>query len=207
MVGLIDRGGWYPAARAIKADRGGFVKITTHRTGSNSCATGVRSAQSITRSPSAHVGYANGDFLEAFKSALREAGLSAPDVIPDGLLHRFHVDGDRRSEQNGWYGLFSDGLAAGAFGCWKRDRLIIAEGYAPQQTEHAGDAPTARLEGERAKEAQGQPLSPQPSEIRAGCAAVRAAQAKTPCEGLQAARSDFQRARRIEGSPNSPVRQ
>lgn len=38
---------------------------------------------------------------------------------PDAQLHRFHVPGDRSGSRNGWYVLFPDGLAAGAFGSWK----------------------------------------------------------------------------------------
>ncbi|MFB8830055.1 toprim domain-containing protein [Azotobacter sp. CWF10] len=38
---------------------------------------------------------------------------------PDSQLHRFHVPGDHSGSRNGWYVLFPDGLAAGAFGSWK----------------------------------------------------------------------------------------
>ena len=39
--------------------------------------------------------------------------------IPDGQIHRFHVPGDRTGSRNGWYVLYLDGIAAGAFGSWK----------------------------------------------------------------------------------------
>jgi putative DNA primase/helicase len=39
--------------------------------------------------------------------------------IPDGQIHRFHVPGDRAGSRNGWYVLYLDGIASGAFGSWK----------------------------------------------------------------------------------------
>lgn len=38
---------------------------------------------------------------------------------PDGEIHRFHVPGDKGGSQNGWYVLYLDGIASGAFGSWK----------------------------------------------------------------------------------------
>lgn len=60
------------------------------------------------------------DYIECFAQAIRDAGMTPPDVIEaDGLLHRFHVEGDKRGSLNGWYCLHGDGRAAGAFGSWK----------------------------------------------------------------------------------------
>jgi putative DNA primase/helicase len=39
--------------------------------------------------------------------------------MPDGEIHRFHVPGDKQGTINGWYTLFADGIASGAFGSWK----------------------------------------------------------------------------------------
>ena len=39
--------------------------------------------------------------------------------VPDGAIHRFHVPGDKSGSLNGWYTLFADGIASGAFGSWK----------------------------------------------------------------------------------------
>nr|WP_256584864.1 toprim domain-containing protein [Pseudomonas sp. Irchel s3a18] len=39
--------------------------------------------------------------------------------VDDGLIHRFHVPGDKPGSHNGWYILFVDGIASGAFGSWK----------------------------------------------------------------------------------------
>jgi len=55
-----------------------------------------------------------------FKDALTSAGLNTRDqIVADGKLRRFHVDGDRRGQFNGWYILFDDGCPSGAFGNWK----------------------------------------------------------------------------------------
>ena len=59
------------------------------------------------------------DPVTAFAAAISEAGIGAPDIIPDGNLHRHHVAGDRPGTRNGWYVLYLDGVPAGAFGSWK----------------------------------------------------------------------------------------
>lgn len=54
-----------------------------------------------------------------FRLAIAAAGLPAPDVIhDDGAIHRFSTNG-RRCDDSGWYMLHTDGIAAGAFGCWR----------------------------------------------------------------------------------------
>ena len=37
----------------------------------------------------------------------------------DGTIHRFRVPGDKPGTRNGWYVLYLDGIASGAFGSWK----------------------------------------------------------------------------------------
>ncbi len=62
------------------------------------------------------------DPVAAFRSAAATAGvLIDGDIIPDGRLHRVHVDGDPPGSRNGWYTLHLDGIAAGAFGSWRAD--------------------------------------------------------------------------------------
>jgi putative DNA primase/helicase len=39
--------------------------------------------------------------------------------IPDGSIHRFRVPDDKAGSRNGWYVLYLDGIASGAFGSWK----------------------------------------------------------------------------------------
>ena len=59
------------------------------------------------------------DPTEHFRLAIAAAGLPAPDVIhDDGAIHRFSTNG-KRSDDSGWYMLHTDGIAAGAYGCWR----------------------------------------------------------------------------------------
>ena len=39
--------------------------------------------------------------------------------VPDGAIHRFRVPDDKPGTRNGWYVLYLDGIASGAFGSWK----------------------------------------------------------------------------------------
>lgn len=62
------------------------------------------------------------DPLSAFINAMQHAGLTPTkpgEIIGDGDLHRFHVEGDRKADRNGWAVLHLDGRPAGAFGSWK----------------------------------------------------------------------------------------
>lgn len=60
------------------------------------------------------------DAISQFRDAMQRTGQAPPDVIEgDGLLHRYHVAGDRRGTLNGWYCLHLDGRPAGIFGSWK----------------------------------------------------------------------------------------
>src|SRR5690554_5190488 len=60
------------------------------------------------------------DYLIAFLYALQSV-YGPLDLRPlaDGLIHRFHVPGDKPGTLNGWYVLFADGIASGSFGSWK----------------------------------------------------------------------------------------
>ena len=60
----------------------------------------------------------------AFADAITEAGLGAPAIIPDGVLHRHHIEGDRPGTLNGWHVLHLDGVPAGAFGSWKTGESV-----------------------------------------------------------------------------------
>ncbi|MDA8482646.1 toprim domain-containing protein [Pseudomonas resinovorans] len=55
-----------------------------------------------------------------FREAL-QAVYGPLDWLPlaSGTIQRFHVPGDRVGTHNGWYVLFADKVAAGAFGSWK----------------------------------------------------------------------------------------
>ena len=55
-------------------------------------------------------------FLEAMQAVF---GLLNFVPVGDGELHRFHVPDDKQGTLNGWYVLYLDGIASGAFGSWK----------------------------------------------------------------------------------------
>ena len=60
------------------------------------------------------------DATVLFRDALQTVyGLLDWLPVPDGDIHRFHVPGDKSGTLNGWYTLFADGIASGAFGSWK----------------------------------------------------------------------------------------
>lgn len=59
------------------------------------------------------------DYILQFRQAIEAAGLPAPaEMQADGKLHRFSTNG-KRGDDSGWYVLHADGIAAGAFGCWR----------------------------------------------------------------------------------------
>jgi phage/plasmid primase-like uncharacterized protein len=59
------------------------------------------------------------DHTQAFRDAIRAAGLTPPEqVIDDGKRHRFATS-NRRGDVAGWYILHGDGIPAGAFGDWR----------------------------------------------------------------------------------------
>lgn len=58
------------------------------------------------------------DVVSQFLAAMRKAGLE-PDclIVGDGKLHRFRDWLDQQGSESGWYILFCDHPAGGAFGC------------------------------------------------------------------------------------------
>ena len=59
------------------------------------------------------------DNLNNFQQALATNGYHPSEIIADGNLHRFPVNG-KPHDKAGWYVLFSDGpILAGAFGDWR----------------------------------------------------------------------------------------
>ncbi|MGV8903215.1 MAG: toprim domain-containing protein [Pseudomonas sp.] len=55
-----------------------------------------------------------------FRDALQSIyGLLDWLPVPDGNIHRFRVPDDKSGTLNGWYVLYLDGIASGAFGSWK----------------------------------------------------------------------------------------
>ncbi len=57
--------------------------------------------------------------IEHFRMAIAAAGMEPPGhVVADGAIHRFSSNGTP-GDDAGWYALHTDGIAAGAFGCWR----------------------------------------------------------------------------------------
>lgn len=60
--------------------------------------------------------------IDYFKNEMINKGIVPPSqIISDGQLHRFHIEGDHRASRNGWYVLYTDNIPFGAFGNWKTD--------------------------------------------------------------------------------------
>lgn len=58
---------------------------------------------------------------DAFTLAMADAGFSMhkPEVVGDGKLHRYRVQGDKSGSSNGWYVFHLCDKPYGAFGSWK----------------------------------------------------------------------------------------
>lgn len=69
---------------------------------------------------------------QSFLAAMQEI-YGSLEFIPeaDGRIHRFDVPEDKRGRRNGWYVLHADGIAAGAFGSWKRGDAHTWSSHAP----------------------------------------------------------------------------
>lgn len=58
--------------------------------------------------------------IENFQAAMQEYGILPPQqIIGDGKLHRFHIQGDKKGSKNGYYLLFMNKTPGGIFGSWK----------------------------------------------------------------------------------------
>lgn len=56
--------------------------------------------------------------------AMADAGIAPAnpaEIVIDGALHRYNVEGDKPGRRNGWYKAHGDGRPAGRFGSWKAD--------------------------------------------------------------------------------------
>lgn len=84
----------------------------------------------------AHHYFTASEIESEFFSALRDAGLPPADpgdIVADGDLHRFRVEGDRPGSRNGWAVLHLDGVPAGAFGSWKEGTTGTWRAGGPRQ--------------------------------------------------------------------------
>jgi len=60
--------------------------------------------------------------IDDFADAIFNAGLGCPNVITDGRIHRFNIEGQRHKKFNGWYVLSQNGDGYhGSFGDWSTD--------------------------------------------------------------------------------------
>nr|WP_281722647.1 toprim domain-containing protein [Nitrosomonas nitrosa] len=56
------------------------------------------------------------EVVDCFRQAMQEAGIQySGEIIADGRLHRFHIDGHKPGTRNGAYTLHLDGVPAGWF--------------------------------------------------------------------------------------------
>jgi phage/plasmid primase-like uncharacterized protein len=95
--------------------------------------------------------------IEQFRDAIRAAGIEPPsEIVADGGLHRFATNG-KRGDDAGWYIFHSDGIPAGAFGCW---RMGISQKWradigrtltAQEQAEHCAKVEAIRRERDAEK--------------------------------------------------------
>lgn len=81
------------------------------------------------------------------------------DWLPlgDGEIHRFHVPGDKPGRLNGWYVLFIDSIAAGAFGSWKTGTTHT---WCSRQPQNHHEAEQVREHIERARKRRGSQALP-----------------------------------------------
>lgn len=100
------------------------------------------------------------DVEAGFLDAMAAHGLAPArklDLIVDGDIHRYTVEGDRSKSDNGWYVLYKDGaVPAGAFGSWKtgqNETWCIGTGQALTPEERA-EFKRQMQEAQRAREAE-----------------------------------------------------
>lgn len=67
-------------------------------------------------------GESSPEVASQFRQAMeQESIVTQNEIIADGRLHRFHVEGDKAGRKNGWYVLHPDPYPVGTFGAWNRD--------------------------------------------------------------------------------------
>lgn len=93
-----------------------------------------------------------------FLRAMNDAGLAMlkPDLIGDGALHRYRVDGDKAGSLNGWYVLHLDSQPFAVFGSWKTGQSCTWTAHRPETMSPAERAALAArmAEVKRARSAE-----------------------------------------------------
>ncbi len=98
------------------------------------------------------------DAIHEFQDAMAAAGIVVRgQIIADGKIHRYHVEGDHKGSRNAWALLHLDEKPAGAFGCNKRygDKKITwsAKGSKPLTAEERA-AFKEKMESDRRRRAE-----------------------------------------------------
>ncbi len=98
------------------------------------------------------------DAIREFQDAMAAAGIVVRgQIIADGKIHRYHVEGDHKGSRNAWALLHLDEKPAGAFGCNKRygDKKITwsAKGSKPLTAEERA-AFKEKMESDRRRRAE-----------------------------------------------------
>lgn len=93
---------------------------------------------------------------------------------PDGAIHRFRVPGDRPGTLNGWYVLFLDGIASGAFGSWR------ASGSQSWSSRKPADHLEAQLIAQRIEQARRQREAEQQQRQQAAAVEARSLWSASP---------------------------
>lgn len=70
--------------------------------------------------------------LSAVRQELLVRQWSAGDIVPDGDLHRFSTDANRRGDTAGWYIAHSDGVPCVMFGDWRTGEVETVTGLDPE---------------------------------------------------------------------------
>ena len=76
--------------------------------------------------------------------------------VPDGAIHRFRVPDDKAGTLNGWYVLYLDGIASGAFGSWKTNGSSVWSSRAPVDHREAEQVRQRIEQARRQREAEQQ---------------------------------------------------
>lgn len=60
------------------------------------------------------------NYIEEFRNEMANSGIVYNgEIYPDGCIHRFHAEGDKRGSKNGWYVMHQHPMPCAMFGTWK----------------------------------------------------------------------------------------